>query len=215
MPSIPSGDVAQIENVLVVPTELFRELGYFQGFSPHVQRYLQPLLESPSVSYRPRNEMEDDPTFKQLIPYVVFRHAPAVGEAAYFQYTRGTGQGERRLHAKMSLGVGGHISSSDAACGGGSAYREGMQRELAEEVAIGAEYRQRCVGLINDDETAVGRVHLGVVHLVDVEEPLVRANEEEIIDAGFRSMTDIRGQLDKFESWSQIVIQAVLAGEIV
>ena len=209
-----SGDVAQIENVLVVPTELFHELGYFQGFSSRVEQYLQPLLESPSVSYRPRSEMEDDPSFKQLIPYVLVRHAPPGREPEYFQYTRGTGQGERRLHAKLSVGIGGHISSDDAESGGAAAYREGMQRELVEEVAIDSAFTQRCVGLINDDETAVGRVHLGVVHVLDVQQPLVRPNEDEIVAAGFRSLAEIRASLERFESWSQIVIRAIAEGKI-
>ncbi len=61
--------------------------------------------------------MEDDPSFKQLIPYVLFRWTDADGTVHLFEYLRGSGQGERRLHAKRSVGVGGHISSLDAAAG--------------------------------------------------------------------------------------------------
>lgn len=87
-----------------------------------------------------------------------------------------------------------------------------MLRELAEEVAIDAEYDQRCVGLINDDETPVGQVHLGVVHLCDVRRPAVRPREADILDAGFRPVAEILAELDRFESWSQIVVKALFAG---
>ena len=66
----------QSERVLVVPTELFHRLGHFQGFSGEVDRYMDELLCPEHTSYRPRAEVEKDPGFKQLIPYVIFRHAP-------------------------------------------------------------------------------------------------------------------------------------------
>ncbi|MGD9633475.1 MAG: phosphoesterase, partial [Pirellulales bacterium] len=142
------------EKVLVVPTSLFRELGYFQGFSTDVNRYLPRLLEGDEIEYLPRGRMEDDPSYKQLIPYVLFRWIDDDGRTQIFQYQRGGGMGERRLHAKRSVGVGGHISSLDAAAGHlNHVYREGMQRELAEEVAIDTPYTESIAGLINDDET--------------------------------------------------------------
>ena len=98
----------------MVPTSRFHALGHFQGFSADMARYLPALLEGDDLSYRPRGEMEQDPSFKQLIPYVVFRHTDPAGAVHVFQYTRGGGQGEARLHAKRSVGVGGHISTEDA-----------------------------------------------------------------------------------------------------
>ena len=83
------------------------------------------------------------------------------------------------------------------------------RRELAEEVSIETPYRQRCVGLINDDETSVGRVHLGIVHLFDVERPAVFARESEIVDGGFLPVQEILRQLDDFEVWSQICLRAL------
>jgi predicted NUDIX family phosphoesterase len=203
------------ERVLVVPTSRFHALGHFQGFSAEMGRYLPALLEGDDLSYRPRGEMEQDPSFKQLIPYVVFRYIDAAGTVHVFQYTRGGGQGEARLHAKRSVGVGGHISIVDQESLGNAGgthhdvYREGMLRELAEEVIIDAEYSERCVGLINDDETPVGQVHLGVVHICDVDQPAVRNREDDILDAGFRPVSEILANLDRFESWSQIVMRAL------
>lgn len=200
------------EQVLVLPTSEFHALGHFQGFSSDIDKYLPALLESKSLSYRPRGEMEQDPSFKQLIPYVLFRYTDADGVVRLFQYTRGGGQGEARLHAKRSVGIGGHISTEDASAGTThDVYRKGMARELSEEVVIETPYTEQRVGLINDDETSVGKVHLGVVHLFDVESPNVHPREEEILNAGFLPIDEILSQLDQFESWSQIVVPALFA----
>ncbi|MGD0900684.1 MAG: phosphoesterase [Thermoguttaceae bacterium] len=205
-----------VEQILVVPTELFRRLGYFQGFSGDIDRYLGELLSPRHIQYCPRPEMERDPGFKQLIPYLIFRHCDPAGRPWVFQYTRGTGQGEGRLHRKRSVGIGGHISTVDAGHasrgardGAGNPYEEGMRRELEEEVSVESPYTIRCVGLINDDETEVGRVHLGVVHLVDVERPAVRPREPDIIECSFRPVEEILADMEGFETWSQICMKAL------
>ncbi|MCO6456163.1 MAG: phosphoesterase [Pirellulaceae bacterium] len=202
--------VVETEHVLVVPTAHFHELGYFEGFSADARRYLDALLNSDLLSYRPREQMELDPGFKQLIPYVIFRHTDQQGAVSLFQYVRGSGQGEQRLHRKQSIGVGGHICSHDAQSpSGGHAYHIGMQRELEEEVSIETAYRERCVGLINDDETEVGRVHLGVVHLVDVESPAVTPREADLAESGFVRLEELLADTSRFESWSRICLEAL------
>jgi predicted NUDIX family phosphoesterase len=201
------------ERVLVVPTEVFHRLGHFQGFCGEVGRYLDELLRPEHMTYRPRADVEKDPGFKQLIPYVIFRHLDAAGTQRVFQYTRGAGMGEGRLHSKRSVGIGGHISAVDAGNGGGNPYEEGMRRELEEEVAIDSPYTARRVGMINDDESEVGRVHLGIVHLFDVERPAVRPREPEIIECGFRPVAAILTDMTGFETWSEICMKALFGGE--
>ena len=201
--------VVHTEHVLVVPTDLLHQLGYFQGFTSDTERYLDELLSPEHTSYRPRSEMEEDPSFKQLIPYVIFRHTDEEGRQSVFQYTRGKGQGEQRLHSKRSVGIGGHISSEDLAANELDPYQEGMRRELEEEVIIDTSYSEKCVGLINDDQTEVGKVHLGVVHLLDVHSPAIRPRESEIVDAGFHLVDQMMEDLDGFESWSQICLEAL------
>ena len=202
--------VEQIERVLVVPAELFRRLGYFQGFSCDVNRYLGELLNPQHITFRPRNEVEHDPSFKQLIPYVIFRHRDGKGGETIFQYTRGTGMGEGRLHRKHSVGIGGHISADDVGqTGAANPYEEGMRREVDEEVIVETSYTSECVGLINDDQTDVGRVHLGVVHIFDVAQPAVRPREADVLQSGFRPVAEILADMEGFETWSQICIKAL------
>jgi predicted NUDIX family phosphoesterase len=208
----PVSDVHS-ERVLVVPTAVFHRLGHFQGFTPKVNDYLPELFRAEHISYQPRQQVEQDPSFKQLIPYVVFRHRNGDRRESVFQYTRGAGQGEGRLHRKRSVGIGGHISSTDAENGlSGDPYQEGLRRELDEEVLIDTPYHGQCVGLINDDLTEVGRVHLGVVHLFDVERPAVQPRESEIIECGFRPVEEMLADLSGFETWSQICLKALFGG---
>lgn len=194
-----------VEHVLVIPTSLFHEVGWFQGFQPDARPYLETLFDPAYTSYRPRNEVEEDPNFKQLIPYCVFRCGEEV-----FHYRRGKLQGEGRLHSKRSIGIGGHISSEDDT-GSGPVYREGMQREILEEVFLETAFRESCVGLINDDETEVGRVHLGIVHVFDLDAPKVRPREESILEAGFTQPSELIRELDSFETWSQICLKHLMS----
>ncbi len=196
------------ERVLVVPTAAFRALGHFQGFCADVARYFAALTDPVQTSFRPRDEVENDPGFKQLIPYVVLQYVQPDGQISVFQYTRGRGQGEGRLHAKRSIGIGGHISAIDKTPGA-DVYHEGLRRELDEEVVIDSPSPLRCVGLINDDQTEVGRVHLGIVHVCDLPSPAVRPREADMIESGFRPVASLLAELDRFETWSQICLRAL------
>ena len=196
----------QTEQILVVPTQLFHDCGYFQGFSSEVEKYLPTLLDPANTSYRPRDLMEEDPSFKQLIPYCIFEFEDESG-VQIFQYTRGKGQGEARLHNKKSVGIGGHISTLDTETD--TVYENGLARELEEEVEIETEYSNTCVGLINDDSNEVGKVHLGVVHRMKVVSPNVRSKEIELEYSGFERIESVLESLDRYESWSQIAIRAL------
>jgi predicted NUDIX family phosphoesterase len=192
--------------ILVVPASELDRLGRFQGFSGEADRYLGTLLDPSVASFQPRAAMETDPGFKQIIPYVVFR----CGRLVYC-YRRGKTQGESRLHSLWSLGVGGHVDEEDAdGQATGDAYEIALRRELEEEVWVRSEGRIRRMGLINDDSTPVGQVHLGVVHVYDLDDPKVEAREEGLADGMFRDLDEVRGLRQEFETWSQICLDAFL-----
>ena len=197
------------EHVLVIPTQIFHALGHFQGFSTDIDRYRNVLLDAKNVQFRPRSEVETDPGFKQLIPYMIFCHTDSSGNVSIFQYVRGKGMGESRLHQKRSIGIGGHISAEDRGQRSEDIYREGMLRELHEEVVLRSPYTERCVGMINDDSTEVGRVHLGIVHRLDVAEPNVVSNETDLIESGFLPLEELRMHREQMESWSAISLDAL------
>jgi len=194
------------EQVLVIPTRVFHEAGLFQGLSPRAEHYLPWLLEPRHLSFMPRSAAEHDPGYKQLIPYVVLRWGDQL-----FHYQRGQGSGEKRLRALRSVGVGGHINPADH--GLGDPYRQALLRELAEEVYLETTYQERCLGLINDDSTPVGQVHLGIVHVFALAEPRVRRREQVLTRAGFAPVADLWRQKEEFETWSQFVLDALVQEE--
>jgi predicted NUDIX family phosphoesterase len=192
------------EHVLVVPAAALGRLGPFRGFHTDPGR-LADLLDPAHLAFRPRAEVETDPSVKQLIPYVVFRCGDRL-----FHYTRGAGGGEARLRAKRSVGVGGHISAADAA-GAADPYRAGMLRELAEEVEVASPYTEQILGLVYDPSTPVGEVHLGIVHLLTLDRPAVRPRESGLADAGFAPLRELWAERAAFETWSQLVLGVLRA----
>jgi predicted NUDIX family phosphoesterase len=188
------------EQVLVIPAAALDRLGPFRGFRADLGHRLAYLLDPAHVEFRPRAAVETDPSYKQLIPYIVLRCGDQL-----FHYTRGAAGGEARLRALRSVGVGGHISAADAA-GSADPYRAGLARELAEEVEVATPHAERLLGLVYDPSTPVGEVHLGVVHLLTLERPDVRPREDGLADAGFAPLGELWAQRSAFETWSQLVL---------
>lgn len=188
------------EDVLVVPTVRFHSLGVFEGFCSRVAEYLPGLLATDHLRYLPRSRAENDPSFKQLIPCVVLRRHDQVSS-----YTRGRSGGEARLRALRSLGFGGHICSEDRETSTDPS-RAGLMLELEEEVFLDTTYSERVFGLINDDLTAVGQVHLGIVHVFDLAEPNVSHLDEALADGGFASLKQLRQLRVEFETWSRFLL---------
>ncbi len=191
------------EHVLVIPESRLSLLGDFTGFRPFCPDAFEALLNPDFMEFRPRSSVEEDPSFKQLIPYAILQ-ADVAGQPSLFQYTRGKGQGEKRLHAKRSVGIGGHISREDA--DGDDLYRSGMLRELSEEMIIDSDYTEQLLGFIYDDTSPVGRVHLGVVHLLKLPSATARAKEEDLVASGFEPLAELKQSRDSFETWSQLCL---------
>ena len=119
------------EQILVVPRDLFDELGSFQGMCCEPSRYMPTLLDPANNFFMDREAAEEDPSHKQLIPYALFRHGDR-----YLHYVRGKSGGESRLHALGSLGIGGHINPVDERTDplGKATYLAGVEREIEEEL---------------------------------------------------------------------------------
>ncbi len=209
--SAPKPSTKDDERVLVAPTALFRSLGEFQGFlTEDVDRYA-PLFDASNTRFMRRGDAELDKAYKQLIPYAIFV-SRVDGETQVFAYRRGKGQGEARLRSKWSAGVGGHVNDSDLSGDEPDAFEAGTKREIAEEVVLDSPVLSfKKVGLVNDDRTEVGCVHLGVVCLVELAEPKMRSNETDLIEARFRPVDELLDEIEespeKFESWTALALQ--------
>ena len=201
----------QGEQILVVTRNLFDKLGDFQGINTNVDQYLPSLLNPENNFFIDRGAAEDDPSHKQLIPYCIFRVNDDQG-TRYIHYTRGNSGGESRLHAQVSIGVGGHINPVDKREDhlGKDTYMAGVEREIDEELIIGGGHSNNIVALLNDDSNDVGKVHLGVVHMIDLETDDVRANEDAIANLALCSLDDLRGPLyDRLETWTRFCVDLI------
>ena len=185
-----------------------------------------------------RDTAERTPAWKQWIPYCVIRCAaptaavpPNPVPEGIFQVQRTRGQSEARLHGLWSIGLGGHVEPEDAVPSPGQTgtaaqfFTRSLWRELREELHIdlAATSQPRFLGLLNDDSTAVGQVHAGLVYGLDFAVDLARAAEtvrvREIskMRGGFGSLVEFRNlwqDPSRFESWSQFLVQAGVAGPI-
>lgn len=197
--------------MLVVPRALLEEIGTFHGLKTDgIDGAMARLLDPANHFFMDRAEAEEDPTHKQLIPYCVFRTGDRV-----LHYTRGKSGGESRLHAKISVGVGGHVNPVDTGDGrtGPAAYHAAVAREIAEELDLPGGYRETIIALLNDDTNPVGQVHLGVVHLIELESDAVSSREDALSELGFSPLDELAGPLfERLETWSQHCV-AHLAGQ--
>ena len=188
------------EMILVVRRALFDELGAFQGLNFEIDRYLPALLAWGNGFFTDRASAETDPTLKQIIPYVLLVHEDRV-----LHYVRGKKAGEQRLVAKGSIGIGGHMNPHDEGLFAldRAAYDAAVQREVGEELKLGARYTNHAVALLNDDSNDVGRVHLGVVHVFNLETADVQKGEAMITELQFLDRAGLAARREAMETWSQ------------
>src|SRR4051795_7312168 len=144
--------------------------------------------------FRPRAEAEQDPSWKQVIPYVVLRDGDAI-----FLMRRTRAGGDERLHDRYSIGIGGHVNPGDPDVAGG------LRREWQEEIEADFTPHFEPIGILNDDDNAVGAVHLGLVFAADANGRPVAIREHEKLEGRFASPAEVAAVSDKLETWSALL----------
>lgn len=193
------------EQVLVVPRDVFEQVGAFNGVRRNPQDYLEAFLKPGVARFIDRSTAEESPEYKQIIAYAIFCH-----EGKVLSYARTSKGHEARLHDKYSLGIGGHINPVDGLAENLSTYLAGVEREIREEIRFSGNARQQLYAVINDDTNEVGSVHLGIVHRFDLDSDAVEPNEKTLDRLAFRSLDELSGELyPKLETWSAICVDAL------
>jgi predicted NUDIX family phosphoesterase len=181
------------ELVFVVPREAVIAGDGWHGLQPADLDAFSAAIERHG-RFEPRPAMEADPEFKQIIPYLVLRD----GEA-YFLMRRTRAGGDVRLHDRWSIGVGGHLNPGDENLDGG------LRREWSEELVADFIPDFRFVGLLNDDTTPVGQVHLGAVFVADSGSRAVTIREIDKLSGNFAAPSEVAEVAPELETWSRLV----------
>ncbi|MDQ7842787.1 MAG: hypothetical protein QN141_01665 [Armatimonadota bacterium] len=189
------------EEILVVPRAVLLPEPVHGFITQDAAEYLARIRAE--ATFRRRNDVEDDPSMKQIIPYLIVRHG---GQIFVFQRTQRIT--ETRLRGKFSIGIGGHINRSDVA-GAGDVLEAGLRRELAEELVVDGPWAARFAGVLNDDSNDVGRVHFGLVYVVDTAAPAIAVREPETLAGWLTAPGRLRDLYDRMETWSQLILDAV------
>jgi predicted NUDIX family phosphoesterase len=185
------------ELVYVVPRETILGDGAWHGVrTTDTDEFL--AVVAARGRFESRAAMEGDPSFKQIIPYVVLRD-----RERYFLMRRTRAGGDARLHDAWSIGVGGHVNPGDGDLAGG------LLREWTEELVADFVPEFRLVGLLNDDTTDVGRVHLGAVYLAEADGRPVAIRETDKLSGAFATPAQVQEVADRLETWSRLAFEFV------
>jgi predicted NUDIX family phosphoesterase len=185
------------ERVLVVDRDLIPDHAAWHGFrTDGVDAFL--AIVTAHGRFADRAAAEQDPTRKQVIPYLVLRD----GER-YFLMRRTRAGTDARLHDRYSIGVGGHLNPGDRGPLGG------LVREWREELQADFVPTFRAIGLLNDESTDVGSVHIGIVYTTDAGGRPVAVRERDKLSGSFATPDEVRAVTDRMESWSRLVWEAL------
>ena len=192
------------EKIMGIGRDIIFERGAWQGLKRDDLDYYLALIRK-HFQFKRRGEVERDPSFQQVIPYIVFNFRDK-----YFLYRYLRGAGERRLINDYMLGIGGHINWDDE-LGEGDTLEKGMMREWQEEVYYkGNLLEKRLVGILNDDSREVERVHLGLVYIFKGDSPAITVKEKETIRGRLMTIREMKEPIAKSQGWAPIVYSQYL-----
>ncbi len=183
------------EHILVIKrNDLFGPSSWHGIESTNLETYITRIAEK--HEFLPRSLMETDPNYKQVIPYIIFKH-----KDTFFLMQRRSNATEQRLKNKMSLGIGGHVRKEDMQENDVVTW---AMREFHEEVAYSGTFDVSLIGLLNDDSNAVGQVHVGLVMLFEGSNDDITIKSE-LKSGNLVTLYECKEHYDSLESWSQMV----------
>ncbi|KAA3605000.1 MAG: hypothetical protein DWQ01_20590 [Planctomycetota bacterium] len=214
----------QMEFVWVVPREAILPSTGLHGFRALAPKPLEEDFLAPIRNlgfFMERRYAETHPEFKQPIPYVVVgrQGAGSSSEVQVLHLKRLSTQTESRLHHLESIGVGGHINPCDASAPTSpqattpDLLAQACSRELHEELRLPAgPLPLSPLGVLNDDTTEVGSVHLGLVYWLDATALEVSIRETSAMTGDFASLPQLESSAASdnppFESWSTLLLRS-------
>jgi len=181
---------------------------YFEGFKPRNEvDYESRILKN--FCYMKRRLAEKDPTYKQPISYSIIVNPTLKQVFAYQRSARDSKYSEKRLQGKWSWGIGGHIEKFDTQ--NGNPIHTSMLRELKEEVEINGTIKPKILGYINNDSDEVGKVHFGILYVIETNAKIVKPKDPEIDNGKLRPIRELKKTCSSpeftLEEWSRISLE--------
>lgn len=188
------------EKILVVPGDYLREITDGKpGLHDFDEKRIETIIDRYG-EFRLRDEMEHNPAYKQIIPYIAMYNT----QGDILTLVRTKSQSERRLHNMVSLGVGGHVNDQDSDKPL-EAYKKGMQREIDEEVDVTLLNKTEFLGVIYDETTDVGSVHLGMAFKVMID--FNGINEKDKFEHSWKTPEELKEITESMEGWSVHILE--------
>lgn len=200
MPTKLSPEKAKERVMVVAREEIFKD-GAWHGLKTDDVSRLVRIINS-KHKFMARGEVEDDPKWQQIIPYMFFQN-----DGKLFLMQRNAGHTDKRLANDYSLGIGGHINRKDVKESKNQrakAILDWARREFEEEVDYKGKYKAEFLGLLNDDSNEVGAVHVGLIIKIEGENGDIAVRDEH--QSGEMVEVDqLQKNYKKMETWSQII----------
>ncbi|MGC2310962.1 MAG: hypothetical protein WA432_05045 [Candidatus Babeliaceae bacterium] len=190
------------ELILVVKRDDFFPFGAWQGLEEVNHSFFIDIIQQ-KKAFLPRSQMEQDSSYKQIIPYLIFTH-----ENRYFLMQRTSTATEQRLHSKYTLGIGGHIRQEDMIENDKNNDYQSIlnwaRREFEEEINYSGSYKIEPLGILNDDSNTVGQVHVGFVFLLHGDSADISVKSE-LKSGQLLTLDECSPIYDSMETWTKIV----------
>ncbi len=187
------------EDILVIEAEFLKDfINGKPGLKEAEEERLLQIIANKGI-FKERDQVEQDPYYKQIIPYIAMVNE----NNEILTLKRLSTQSEKRLHNKISLGVGGHVNNEDSKTPL-EAFRKGMQREIDEEVKVDLKEAPEFLGVIYDNTTSVGQVHLGMAYKVKIE--FYGINEKDKFEYTWKRAEELTDQMAQMENWSKYIL---------
>jgi predicted NUDIX family phosphoesterase len=171
------------------------------GFIPLKEKDIFQWINTLHSVFLPRDEIEQNPDFKQIIPYVVLE-----SDLGILVYERNSS--EQRLRTLKSIGLGGHINISDKGNFLWETIQNGLTREVREEINLKPDsFQYEFIGIINEEISKVGHVHWGFVFRIYIQDPTHMLLSEEILHPEWHSLPSINTSEFQFEYWSRLTLE--------
>lgn len=193
--------------ILAVPTDRLPSELRQTTFLPLDEKRIMSVLQEAGLWLGPRPQLEEMPSFRQIIPYVVLKCA-----GKWVRYTRAAAGGEQRLHGRVSIGLGGHVDLPDVCLVGNSidllkTLNDAAEREVQEELPGVVCSGKHWAGLLVDNESPVGSVHIGVVAVWELKFMPSGPTEDAISEAGLTDLAELMALGPRLETWSSLLVR--------